>query len=256
MLNIIEASKAERPFVAAHRGDSTSAPENTLAAFEKAIESGADMIETDIQFTKDKIPALYHNSILEFQGVKKHIYEVTYSELYKYDAGEGFEGDFKGEHIPLLSELFQLAKGKIYLNLEIKATPDINYSEYLDIILNLIYKHGVEDQVMLASFYYDLLAALKQINPTIPIAAIRIPHKPMNPSEITAFLPIDAYICSLSGINKDISTDSAKNNIILGAYSIDNEKHLDKSIRYGIKALGSNNPKLIVDLLRQRGLIN
>ena len=251
MQSLREFNNANDIIIAAHRGDSYNAPENTISAFSRAIDAGADMIETDIYFSSDKRIVIHHNSLVNSDSGKKSIGEMNFDDLKKLDVGEWFSPEFKGERIPELAELFQLMKGKIYLNLEIKHQADINSAEYLDILMNEIYKAGVQDQIMLASFCYDMLGLIKQKYPEMPIAGIRIPQHPIPPSELQSMIGIDAYICSLSGITKAVTEDTIKCNMVLGAYSIDNEKHFQKALRYKIKAMGSNRPADIIALARK-----
>lgn len=252
MQTIREFNDTHDFILAGHRGDSANAPENTMSAFESAIKVGADMIETDIYLTADKQIVLHHNSTIMTPNGKQPIGALTLSQLKKIDIGSSFSPEFSGERIPEFSEFLLLIKGRAYLNLEIKPQNGINPTEYIDLIVNKIEDAGVADQVMLASYFYDMLAEIQVRYPNYPTAGIYIPHIPLMPHELLAKYGISAFICSLSSLNKEISDDIKACNLVLGAYSIDNEKHFAKAMRYGVKALGSNCPAKIAELLRNR----
>ena len=112
--------------VIAHRGASVYAPENTLAAFAKAMEMKADWFELDVHLTRDGQLAVIHDGSLErVAGVKKHVSTLTLAEVKAADAGAWFSKDFTGERIPTLDEALTLAKGRAGVYIEIKSdAPD------------------------------------------------------------------------------------------------------------------------------------
>lgn len=235
--------------VAAHRGDQSNAIENSIEAFEDAIKCGVDMIEADIHITKDKRFVIYHNSEIRISNVKKPISEFTLSEIKTHIIEDDVIN--KKANIPELSELLTIAKNKCYLNLEVKKNTNYSSKEYFDLLINDISIHGDINQVLFASFYYDLLSDCKTIAPNIPIAAIRIPSNPLLPEDILKFLEIDAYITSQSSLNKKISESASKNNVILASYSIDTKAHFDRAMSYNVKALGTNRAKDLVKIVKK-----
>lgn len=115
-----------RPFekvYIAHRGvHSLVIPENSLKAFEKAIEA-ENGIEIDVRLTKDGIPVVIHdNSLKRVCGVNKKVSEVTYEELKAYYLSGS------DQHIPTLQEVLSLVKGKVPLIIEIKIDIKINFN--------------------------------------------------------------------------------------------------------------------------------
>ena len=113
----------ERPRVIAHRGFSGVAPENTLAAFRRAIEIGADMIEVDVALTGDGHVVCLHDETLDRttdgQGL---LAAATFEEVRRLDAGSWFAPELAGEKVPTLAEVLDLARGRILVNVEIKST--------------------------------------------------------------------------------------------------------------------------------------
>ena len=110
-----------KPTVIAHRGFSASAPENTLPAFQSAIDAGADMIEFDIRLTRDKQFVVIHDATLERTTNGLGIVENhTLSELQTLDAGSWFGRKFTGTVLPSLSETLDLCRNRILVNIEVK----------------------------------------------------------------------------------------------------------------------------------------
>ena len=250
MINLREFVKTNKFIVAAHRGASAVAPENTIPAFLKAISVGSDMIETDIHYTKDKQIIVHHNTILKSNKIS--IQDLNYTDIKGIDAGAWFSEEFKGTKIPKLSELLEIAKDKIYLNIEIKKPKTGEFAEFIDKLIGEINLYSNPEQVILASYYYDMLKYVKVKYPNINTAGIRIPHHTILPDVLKSEIDIDAYICSISGINRQISNSAASSDLFLGLYSVDTEKHLEKAIRYKATALGTNKPEDIIKYLNRK----
>jgi len=114
---------AERPrfLRIAHRGASGHCPENTRAAFLRAIELGADMVELDCQMTRDGAVVVIHDETLErTTSGRGRVIDRTLKEIQALDAGSWFSPRFAGEEVPTLEDVTALLRGKVGLNLEIK----------------------------------------------------------------------------------------------------------------------------------------
>jgi len=157
--------------ITAHRGASTEAPENTVAAIKKSIEDLTDCIEIDVQLTKDGQLVLMHDSsTYRTTGVDAKIGDMTYMELRQLDAGSWYSEEYEGEKIPSLWEVLQLVKGKADLNIELK--PDDNGSAMASEVVRLIEKAGMVDSCVITSFDYDALMKVKEKNPNIKVGYI------------------------------------------------------------------------------------
>ena len=157
--------------ITAHRGASVDAPENTLASFSKAIEDMADVIELDVQMTKDGYIVVMHDtSAYRTTGVLKNITELTLREVKRLDAGYWYSEQYKGEKVPTLEEVLQLAKGKIKLNIEIK-TAD-NSDEVAKKVVKLIQKYSMQDSCVITSFDYSALQAVRSYDEEIEVGYI------------------------------------------------------------------------------------
>ena len=154
--------------VIAHRGFSGIAPENTLAAFQKAIDHGFEYFELDIHKTKDDSVVVIHDSSVDrtsSNGMKGKIEDMTYAELSRVRVGYSskFGEQFKDEKVPTLREALQLAKGKIKVCLEIK----VNGAE--EQVMDMLEDLEMKDQVIIFSFLYPALAKVRQLDKNIDI---------------------------------------------------------------------------------------
>jgi glycerophosphoryl diester phosphodiesterase len=150
--------------VIAHRGFSGIAPENTLIAFQKALDLGVDFIELDVHQTKDNVIVVIHDEDIRRTcngaGLVK---EMTYKELMQFDAGIWRGPAFKGEKIPTLAQVLELVKGATNLLIEIKDT----YNEYEGIeerTLELIERYSAKKWCVLQSFDDFSLERIKLID--------------------------------------------------------------------------------------------
>ena len=113
------------PLIIAHRGDVTSAPENTLPAFRSAYERGADGIELDVRLTRDRQLVVFHDRTLKRTGGRRAmVSNVTLDEVRALDVGGWFAQEFHGEQAPTLDEVFELLPRDYLINVEMKAVID------------------------------------------------------------------------------------------------------------------------------------
>jgi glycerophosphoryl diester phosphodiesterase len=159
---------ASRPLVrvTAHRGHSHAAPENTLNSIRKAIESGADYAEVDVQQTADGAVVLLHDR--DFKRVAydpRKIEELSYDEVRKLDVGSWFDASFAGERVPTLAESIDLCRGRIKMNIELKFYgPD---RQLAPAVARLVHAKEFETDCLVTSFDYDALQEMKHHNPRL-----------------------------------------------------------------------------------------
>lgn len=164
----IRSSKTQNIFhgVIAHRGSREKAPENTMAAFEKALEDGADAIELDVQLSKDGEYVVIHDSTLDrTTNGKGKVSDYTLAELKELDAGSWFGPEFAGEKIPTLRESLTWAKGKINIDVEVKKTQATEQSS--SGLMSVIEETGMKNQVAITSFDRDFVEETEASYPEI-----------------------------------------------------------------------------------------
>tara|TARA_R110002072_G_scaffold19756_3_gene72833 strand:+ start:1969 stop:2727 length:759 start_codon:yes stop_codon:yes gene_type:complete len=140
------------PLIIAHRGASGLAPENTLAAFTKAIEIGVDRIEMDLRQTIDgEVVVLHDKTINRTTNGWGSIRKISLKKAKRYSAGSWFHHDFSSERIPTFREVLELVDGKTTLLLEIKDGSPYHHGIERNII-RLLNEYDAHDWCIVQSF--------------------------------------------------------------------------------------------------------
>ncbi len=150
--------------VIAHRGAAGSAPENTLASIELAVEHGADMVEIDVQETADGEIVVVHDSDLMRVGRSPlKIWEATYEEILEVDVGSWYGPDFTGQRVPTLEQVLELCKGRAMVDIELKY---YGHNERLEErVADIVERMGMEDEIVLMSLVSDIVSTMKTMRP-------------------------------------------------------------------------------------------
>jgi glycerophosphoryl diester phosphodiesterase len=146
--------------IIAHRGASGYAPENTRAAFERALTMGADAIETDVQLTADGELVLFHDTTVERNSNGRGpLADYTLAELRLLDLGAWFAPEYAGQRVLTVHELLEEFVDRIPLVLELKdpraAAP----------LVALLSERRLLDRVQVTSFYWTALLDAQAANP-------------------------------------------------------------------------------------------
>ena len=150
--------------ITAHRGASGAAPDNTLAAIERAITDGADWVEIDVQESADGVVVVVHDSdLMKVGGVGLRVWESTAAELREVDVGSWFGPEFRDERIPTLDEVLALCKGRIHVNIELKYYGHNDRLE--ERVAELVEAHDMQDQIVLMSLEQSVVARMKALRP-------------------------------------------------------------------------------------------
>lgn len=240
-------------FVVAHRGSSGTAPENTLSAFKEAIETGAAMIETDIQFTADNRIISFHDFYLDRTSSGTGLTGISdYESLKTLDAGKWFDDKFAGERIPLIEEVIELIRDKAYLNIEIKSYDKNDAKQKITHLVNTIINLDYGQKTLFSSFDYNMLKLIKESFPNLHTAAIKIPGDTRLPSEIAKATGCESFVCSIDEISHEISEDTSNAGLFVGVYSIDTPEQLEFIKGFDIKAIVTNYPRRIISILNRQ----
>ncbi len=152
--------------ITAHRGSSFLAPENTLAAVRRAVEEGADYAEVDVRLTADGYAVLLHDrDLFRVAGVTRNVADLTYEEIRTLDVGSWFSPRFRGERIPLLSEVVAFAKGRIRLNIELKA--DGAPRRMAERVVQILHERDAVQECVVSSGDIEILEHVRSLDPTI-----------------------------------------------------------------------------------------
>lgn len=155
------------PLIIAHRGDVSKAPENTLPAFQRALESGADGIELDVRLTRDGQLVVFHDRNLKrIGGVRGLVSNASLEEMRSLDAGEWFGPEFRGVQAPTLDEVFDLLPSNYLINVEMKAVID-GMRLIAHRVAEVVRRHQRWGSTLVASFNPISLWELRKIEPRI-----------------------------------------------------------------------------------------
>lgn len=254
--------------IQAHRGGRGYFPENTLSAFSYVMKNNINILELDIQLTKDNEIVIYHdkniNNII-CDGESYPIKELTLEQIKKYDCGSKINPEYKtqtiknGEKIPTLRELFNLVENdykynNIKFNIEIKTNEKEDNNEevikFTKILINLINNYNLKNNVIIQSFDIRVLKAIKNIDNSF-ITSYLIEDKVIDDNIIGIIKDLNINIISpdYKLLNKNIVEKIKKNNISIIAWTINNKEILNKMIFYNINGIITDYPIEIKQLL-------
>jgi glycerophosphoryl diester phosphodiesterase len=166
-----------RPLLFAHRGLSSIAPENTMAAFKMARDLGIPGVELDVHLTSDgKLAVIHDHSTARVSGVALEIERSAWKELSGLDIGSWKGGEWKGERIIELSALFEEFGDSLYYDVELKSSISSDYGLEAAVAACLRdafeSKAGLTGRILVSSFNPMALARFKYLSPAIPTAII------------------------------------------------------------------------------------
>ena len=229
-----------RTQVTAHRGCSKEAPENTLYAFEKALESNTDYIELDVQLTKDEQLVVFHDEKLErATGAKGKLSDYTYDELQSLTVKSKYvsEEDFPDARIPLLTDVFELVGEEKLYNIEIKDHGNTNLT--VEKTVEAIKEHDLESSCYVTSFSYSAVKKVKQLDPNIKTGLIA------NVATTTAFMQmknIDALSMNHLLVNATVVNNAHQNGKRIFVWTVDNKGEMEKMMALGVDNIITNCP--------------
>ncbi|MCL7452551.1 MAG: glycerophosphodiester phosphodiesterase [Anaerolineae bacterium] len=160
-----------RILVVGHRGAEGVAPENTWAAIEAGYRAGADLLELDVQLTRDGVPVLFHDfTLLPKLGDPRWLRDLAWDDVRELDAGRWFGPAFAGQRIPRLDEVLDWAKGRVALQLDLKHGFQEEDDDRLEMaVLDLLEALDTADRVVLWSWDRVALARIRARSPGVAL---------------------------------------------------------------------------------------
>ena len=166
----IDGRTMNLPKIIGHRGAAAHAPENTLVGLRKAAALGVTWVEFDVMLTQDRVPVMHHDHDLSrTAGLAQLVAHTHYHDLGTLDAGRWFHGDFAGETIPTLSQVFALlAELGLGANLEIKPAPE-REAETAEVVVTVLKRNWPAElpPPLISSFQDRCLEVAKSLAPEI-----------------------------------------------------------------------------------------
>ena len=260
---------ARRIDVHGHRGARALRPENTLPAFEYAIGQGVDVLELDMAITKDNVVVVSHDPLLHgpvCSGPVKEaaIHSLTLAEVRQWECGIGNlnfprQEKIPGTRIPTLEEVFALApRGTFKFNIETKIFaehPELTPSpeKFVEMVLALVRKHHLESRVILQSFDFRTLHAMKKMAPEIPLSALYEGA----PKDFVAIAK-EAGATIVSPYYKLVTPEQVKAahaaGLQVAPWTPDTPEEWDRLIAADVDAIITDDPAALIAVLRARHL--
>ena len=245
-MNFLELFK--RPhLIAAHRGDRSKKPENTLSALASSV-GRCDFAEIDVQLTKDLIPVIIHDDTLDrtsnvstIETYKDRtpwrVSDFTLEELESLDLGSWFNGKY--EPILTLEKALSFAKEEqLYLNVEIKDMSNTFSDEsVVTIIIEMIKKTQTEHLVLISSFNHHYLPICKKLSPYIPTAALQAYKPPKDNINYLQTLQVDSYHPEDRITNKKKLEDVRNAGIFINVYTVNEPKRQKELFEWGVNGI-------------------
>lgn len=245
------------PLIIAHRGASALAPENTLAAFQMAIDEGADGLELDVRLAKDGVPVVFHDATLRRIANKRiRVNKFTSEELQTLDVGSWFNlkypqksvEKYSQETVPTLSGFLDFLgdyKGLLYLELKCKNNELIGL---VKAVTDIVRKSKLLSKITIKSFNLEAVALTKELLPEVHTAALFAPQI-MTLLNKQSHLIEKAQECKADELSLHFSlatyklVESAENQgLTTVIWTADHPVWIKRASEIGLKAIITNNP--------------
>ena len=237
--------------IIAHRGWSGRYPENTMLAFEKAAEAGADGIELDVHLSRDGEVMIMHDEALSrTAGKDGEISDYSRSELERISAGLTKDNQYGFTPIPSLEEFLSFLSGtSMMVNIELKTAP-VYYPGIEEKTLGLVRRYGLEDRVIFSSFNWLSVIKLKKLCPEIPGGLLIASPAIRSIGYEIHDLGLEAYHPEFSLLSDESVSECHRNGTQINAWTVNSEDDMRACMAWGIDGLITNNPDLAIRLFR------
>lgn len=238
----------EAAFVAGHRGDRTSAPENTMPALQAALDGPMGFVESDIQLSADAVPVLMHDSFVNrTTNGSGRVSQLSLAQLKRLDAGAWFSPEFSETRIPTLEELLSAMHAAEQKGLGKKALLELKgfwSAEEAQIVVDLIVDYELSTHVVLSSFDTVTLQNVASVAPTIPRAVITssLPNDPVGFAKLYGAI---AIITNQASVAADPWSVERMHRAGLGVvlYTLNSAEKWREAMRLGVDGIITDRPQ-------------
>ncbi len=228
----------------AHRGASGHAPENTMAAFRKALEMGAEAVELDVHLSLDgKLVVVHDEDLKRVAGVKIPVGAMTAKELSGMDVGSWFDGRFKSEGVPLLEDVFDLCEGRAEIHVELKKGSKL-YPGIEEKTLELIARRKAHKTTLVSSFDHAALKTLRKLDERVRIGYLMGATPALKAFPEMRALKAESLNCSLWQADRLKVGMARRRGLKVLVYTVNTQAQLDKLKRLGVDGVFSNFPEV------------
>lgn len=260
------SNETNMPLIIAHRGASAVAPENTLAAFRKAIEDGAEGIEFDVRLTSDGEAVVFHDADLKrIAGRDEKIVDLSFDELQKVDAGSWFNRvvprlaneRFSNETIPGLKDVLNLLndfRGLIYIELKCK---EREVEPLVKAVCREIGASHLLPQIIVKSFRLQVIPEIRRVCEGVTTAALFAPkimtmlRKEKYLLKIAQEFRADQISLHYTLVSGKFMKKAEKREFPITVWTVDNPRFVKRAADLGIRAIITNNPAVLLEKKRE-----
>ena len=230
--------------VIAHRGASGHAPENTLAAFRKAIAQGAAFIETDLQLSRDaRLVAIHDDTVDRTTNGQGPVHDLTLAELQRLDAGSWFGSEFAGERIPTLEEILDFSKKHdVVFYLELKPSGNWGGEHAL---IGALRESGEIPRTVVISFDCDILEGLRKIEPTL-MTGVLYDGQIEKPIERALEVGARQLAARANLVTPALLIEARKSDLQVVCWTVNHPAHMRLLIEAGVDGIMSDYPDRLV----------
>ena len=226
-----------KPIVVGHRCSDLGV-ENTMSAFNGAIESEADYAEIDIQLTKDGIPVIHHDGNLQrLAGVNKSVNDYTLEELKKVELKQGDKTD----HIATLQEMMDAGRGKIKLLIELKASGG-EKEQLVDTVIQTIRDNHYENDCIIMSLDYELVSMVKEKYSSLTVGYCLFGNIGDLSTESLLDLNVDFLVIEEGVVSQNFTAKCRQAWLPVLVWTVDDADRMEKYLDMGINGIITDKP--------------
>jgi glycerophosphoryl diester phosphodiesterase len=235
--------------VIAHRGASGYAPENTLAAFRRAVALGANFIETDLQLSRDaRFVAIHDDSVDRTTNGKGRVHDLTLPELRRLDAGSWFGSEFASEQVPTLEEILDFSKKHdvvFYLELKPGATWGGEHA-----LVGALRESGEIPRTVVISFNAPILEKLRQIEPTLMTGLL---YEGDLDRPVEKAIDVGARQLAVRGdlVTPALLADARKRDLQVVCWTVNHPAHMRMLVEAGVDGIMSDYPDRLIEATKK-----
>ncbi|MBY4604517.1 glycerophosphodiester phosphodiesterase [Bacillus sp. SPARC3] len=238
----------------AHRGASGQFPENTMLAFEKGIEAGADGIELDVQLTKDGRIVVIHDERLDgTTSLKGFVKDTAYDIIKTANAAANHNQTYSDIKVPLLEDVLSWAEKKNFLiNIELKNSV-IRYEGLEEKVLEAVKRFNIEERIILSTFNHESLALCARLAPHIERAALTSDVLYQADRYITS-IPASGYHPKLNspGASDEVLKKMRNSSIEVRPYTVNRPEDMKRLFEAGADGIFTDFPAKALALLKNK----
>src|ERR1700756_4973425 len=230
--------------VIAHRGASGNAPENTMAAFKKAVALGANFMETDLQLSRDaRLVAIHDATLNRTTNGQGKVHDLTLAELRRLDAGSWFGSEFAGERIPTLQEILEFSKKyDVVFYLELRPGGSWGGEHAL---IGALRESGEIPRAIVISFDAGILESLRKIEPTLMTGVL---YDGQIEKPVERAVEIGARQLAVRGdlVTPALLADARKKDLQVVCWTVNHPAHMPLLIDAGVDGIMSDYPDRLI----------